>query len=129
MKLTWHLVVIIIAVILGFCFWHKGAEKDDMTEKQKKDGEMNRRVAGALWGIAIGVFAIWLYKLNNKQLGNMCGGGVRAFMNGNTNHVLTNHVPTNHVSLQPHRTANMSSYRPSKVYRHNVVDLNDYIEN
>jgi len=135
MKLTWHLIVIVVAVILGFCLWHKGAEKDDMTDKQLHDAHLYRRVAGVLWAVAVGVFAVWLYKLNNQKLGNMCGGGMRAFMNGNTNH--TNHLGshTNHENggfaipamYQPARRANMHQGRPNKVYRHGVVDLDKYL--
>jgi len=75
MQFTWHLLVIIAAVLIGVCLFQKGEKNPNMSADQMKQADMYRIYAYILWAIAIAV-AIYCYYFQNKsKKARMCGGG------------------------------------------------------
>ena len=81
MQFTWHLLVIIAAILIGVCLFQKGEKSPDMSAEQMKEADMYRNYAYLLWGVAIAVALYYYYIQNNNQKATMCGGGYnKAYM-------------------------------------------------
>ena len=84
MQLTWHLLVIIAAVLFGVCMFQKGEQTPNMSDSQLKEAEEYRMWAYVLWAVAAGVTG-WWYMNVNRQKATMCGAG-HAHHYGNMHH-------------------------------------------
>ncbi len=75
MQFTWHLIVIIAAILIGVGLFQKGEKTPNMSGDQMKEADMYRNYAYMLWGVAVAVAVYYYYIQNRTQKANMCGGG------------------------------------------------------
>ena len=80
MEFSYHLLIIIAAILLGACLFQKGEKTPGMTAAQLKEADMYRNYAYALFALAA-VVAIYYYYVQNNQRAQMhsykarmCGG-------------------------------------------------------
>ena len=86
MHLTWHLILIIAAVLLGACLFQKGEKNPNMSDAQVKEADMYRNYSYLLFGIAV-VTAVYYYFIMPKSKKSRMNG-YNHYGNGNsyTNH-------------------------------------------
>lgn len=86
MQFTWHLAIIIGAILIGVCMFQKGEKTPNMSDEQLKEAEMYRNYSYLLFAIAAAV-AIYYYFSNAQQKASMCGGGhYKGYMHGGCLH-------------------------------------------
>lgn len=76
MKFTWHLLVIVAAILLGVCLYQRGQQTVDMTSEQVQEAGVYRNYAFVLWAIAIAIALYYYYVQGQSVFGrkaNMCG--------------------------------------------------------
>lgn len=66
MILTWHVLVIIGLLIIGFCLYRKGETTRDMSVEKINRAKMSRNWAYFMWGSAI-VIAVYYYYIKNTK--------------------------------------------------------------
>jgi formate-dependent nitrite reductase membrane component NrfD len=83
MQCSWHLVVIIAAILIGACLFQMSETNANMTSDQAKQATMYRNWAYALWVLAA-VMVVYYYMMQGgAQKARMCGGGYQqAYMCG-----------------------------------------------
>lgn len=82
LELSWHLLVIVVALLLAGCLYHKSTTANTPWELQ--NAQMYRNYSYVLLAVAVVVGVYYYYLHGNKasMRGYMCGGTHRAPMCG-----------------------------------------------
>lgn len=78
MQFSWHLIIIIAAILIGVALYQKGIYTPSMSPEQAVYANMYRQYAYALWGIAVAV-AVYYYYINSKSRKASMHGGLSQY--------------------------------------------------
>ena len=88
MQFTWHLIVIIAAILFGICLFQMSGKSADMTADQVKQADMYLNGAYILWAVAVAV-AFYYYFMMGEEVfakasmpGCGCGEGKASMCSG-----------------------------------------------
>lgn len=73
MQFTWHLLVIIVAILFGACLYQRSYISSGMTPDKIKMAEMYRSYAYLLFALAIIVGIYYYFIQPHAQRATMCG--------------------------------------------------------
>ena len=72
MQFTWHLLVIIAAILIGVCLFQKSEKNANMSDDQLKEADMYRNYAYILFAVAI-IVAVYYYYIQGNVKASMYG--------------------------------------------------------
>nr|QBK87646.1 MAG: hypothetical protein LCMAC201_05590 [Marseillevirus LCMAC201] len=114
MKFTWHLLVIIAAVLIGACMFQKGEKNVDMSDSQLKDADMYRNYSYMLFAVAIAV-AVYYYYVQNYVKAHMDGYNNNQANSYNNNNQANNSYNNNN-KANSHNNNNKANMCGAKAY-------------